>query len=335
MEVEKVMSSSARLRRFIACLFLSGVMPLSSQAVTIFDDDFEDTVDATQSNLVSGVAEGTWIQTNVDTSSIKTSGSTYLFLSRGDYDYTAVFSSIGETKGGGTITMDLGYKDAVHDYQTIAILEGTNELFRMEVQTDDGDTGNTDAQINLVGATTATIANGIREVEPGNRTFTFTLDETGVDLSITGDGITGSLDASVDYGTTPIQGADRMRFYKNDVVGNSDRGQLSVDDVQVDFTTVVARKVLVDFDDGNGSNGIHDSAVNDGDFQGQGTGSGVAAPWVALVTTPQFQDGLESGIGGARNGTMSYTRELGVDTGQRLTIGDIYVVEFFWRDASA
>jgi len=330
-----VFSGSVLLRRFSVCLLIFCLAPFCSQAVIIFDDDFEDTVDATQSNLVAGVAEGSWIQTNFDTSTIETGSSEYMNFGRGDYDYTAVFSSIGRAADGGTISMDLAFGDAVHDYNTVVVMEGTNELFRIEVQTNDGGSAGADRQINLVGATTQTIAEGIDENATPNRTFTFTLDETGVDLAITGSGITGSLDASVDYSGTPVLGVDRIRFYKNDFFGNTDRGQLRVDNIQADFNAVMAREVLVDFDDGNGSNGIHDSAVNDGDFQGQGTGSGVAAPWVALVTTPQFQDGLESGIGGARNGTMANTRELGVDTGQRLAIGDIYVVEFFWRDASA
>ena len=51
MKVEKVVSYGTLLRRFLVCLLLVGWVPLSGQAEIIFDDDFEDTVDATQSNL--------------------------------------------------------------------------------------------------------------------------------------------------------------------------------------------------------------------------------------------------------------------------------------------
>jgi hypothetical protein len=218
-------------------------------AATIFDDDFNDTASVSQADLVAAVGTGTWVVIDVDSSTIQTGASRYLHLSRGDYDYTAVFSEYGSAAAGGTISLDLSFSDSVHDYNTISILEGTDELFRIEVQNDDGDTwidpvtpNRTDAQINLVGATTASIGNGIKEGTTPNRTFVFTLDATGVDLSITGDGLGSALTASVDYARMPSIGPDRIRFFKNDLpqVGNthkSDRGQLWIDNIEATFDT--------------------------------------------------------------------------------------------------
>jgi hypothetical protein len=305
----------------------------SAGAETIFNDNFDDTSTATQADLVSAVDTGTWIEVFIDTATINTSATKFFNFGRGDYDYTAVFTKYGSVAGGGTCRLDICYGDAVHDYNTITFIEGTTELCRIEVQTNDGDTGNTDAQINLVGATTENITDGIREGSPANRTFEFTFDATGVDLSITGDGLGAPLTASVDYANTPTFGPDRIRVFKNDFFGNSDRGQLRVDDMDADFTSPTARNILIDFDDGNANNGIHDTAVLDGDFSGQPSGTSINPPWQSLAGGPEFLDTLPPGIGGARNLVMVLGRVYAVDTGHVLGQGDIFNLEFFWRDA--
>ena len=324
------------------------VMALSAGtagAEIIFDDDFDDTSSANQADLVSAVNTGSWVEVASDSSSTQTDATEYLNLERGDYDYIAVFSKYGSASDGGTITLGLSYGDAVHDYNTVYFLEGTNELFRIEVQTDDGDTwitpvtpNHADAQINLVGATTTNIGNGIREDTAPNRTFEFTLDATGVDLSITGDGLGSALTASVNYAHSPLIGPDRIRFFKNDIpqVDNthkSDRGKLRGDNVQVDFEATVARNVLIDFNDGNANNGIHDAAVRDGDFASQPGGSGISPPWQSLQGGEQFNDDLPPGIGSDRNGVMVMGRVYAVDTGHTLAEGDVFNLEYFWRDA--
>jgi hypothetical protein len=314
-------------------------------AEIIFDDNFDDTASATQSNLVAAVDKGSWVEIAIDSSVILADTSQYLNASRGDYDYTAVFSQYGLAATGGTISLDLSFGDSVHDYNTASFLEGTSELFRIEVQTDDGDhwinpvTPNyTDAQINLVGAATINIGNGIRENATPNRTFEFTLDATGVDLSITGDGLDSALTGSVNYAHSPLIGPDRIRFFKNDLpqVDNthkSDRGKLRVDNVQVDFEATVARNVLIDFSDGNAGNGIHDVAVRDGGFTGQPLDTGISPPWQALQGGEQFKDDLPPGIGSDRNGVMVTGRVYAVDTGHTLAQGDVFNLEYFWRDA--
>ena len=305
-------------------------------AATIFDDDFDDTVSAVQSNLVSAVNTGSWLEVALDSSTI--SGQ-YLNALRGDYDYIAVFSQYGSVAVGGSITMDLAFSDSVHDYNTVSFLEGTNELFRIEVQTDDGGVGGTDAQINLVGATTENIVSGIRESTSPNRTFEFTLDATGVDLSITGDGLSSALTASVDYANLPLIGPDRIRFFKNDIpqVDNthkSDRGQLRIDNIEAEFGSTVAREVLIDYNDGNASNSIHDVAVNDGDFSGQVVGNSINLPWQSLTNGAEFQSSLPPGIGSDTNGVMAFERVYALDTGHKLALGDVFILEYFWRDAS-
>jgi hypothetical protein len=310
-------------------------------AEIIFDDDFDDTASANQADLVAAVNAGSWVEVAFDNSSMETDATKYLNLERGGYDYIAVFSKYGSASDGGTISMDLSFGDSVHDYNTISILEGTGELFRIEVQTDDGGVGGTDAQINLVGATTENIVSGIRESTSPNRTFEFTLDATGVDLSITGDGLGAALTASVDYSGSPVIGPDRIRFYKNHAPTDDpnspphrhERGKLRVDNVQADFEATVARYVLIDFNDGNTSNGIHDVAVNDGDFSGQVTGNSINLPWQSLAGGAEFQSSLPAGIGSDTNGVMAFERVYAVNTGHTLASGDVFNLQYFWRDA--
>jgi len=323
----------------ILCLFLVVASIRTAGAATIFHDDFDDTASATQADLVAAVNTGSWVEVAFDSSSINTETSGFLFLGRGDYDYTAVFTHYGVAATGGTIRLDLSFSDSVHDYNTASFLEGTNELFRIEVQTDDGGAYGTDAQINLVGTTTTNIGGGIREdAIPPDRTFEFTLDATGVDLSITGNGLSSALTGSVEYANMPLIGPDRIRFFKNDLpqVGNthkSDRGELLVDNIQADFNSTVARNVLIDYDDGNASNGIHDVAVNDGDFSGQVTGTSINLPWQSLTNGAEFQSSLPAGIGSDTNAVMAFERIYAVDTGHTLASEDIFNLQYFWRDA--
>ena len=328
-----------KLKRTL-CLFLIVASIRTADAATIFHDDFDDTGSATQADLVAAVNTGSWVEVAFDSSSINIDTSAFLFLSRGDYDYTAIFTHYGVAATGGTIRLDLSFSDSVHDYNTVSFLEGTNELFRIEVQTDDGGAYGTDAQINLVGTTTTNIGGGIREdATPPDRTFEFTLDATGVDLSITGNGLSSALTGSVEYANMPLIGPDRIRFFKNDLplVGNthkSDRGKLQVDNIQADFEVTIARNVLIDFNDGNASNGIHDVAVNDGDFSGQVTGTSINLPWQSLTNGAEFLSSLPPGIGSDTNAVMAFERVYAVDTGHLLATDDVFNLQYFWRDAS-
>lgn len=96
--------------------------------------------------------------------------------------------------------------------------------------------------------------------------------------------------------------------------------------------------VLIDYDDGNSSNGIHDSNVLAGGMtrsDGSDLLIGAFAPWVGLSTGDiQFFTNLASGVGSANNFAMTRDRVLGVETGYIITGGETISSEYSWRDAS-
>lgn len=104
-----------------------------------------------------------------------------------------------------------------------------------------------------------------------------------------------------------------------------------------------AEMILIDYDDGNSGNLVHDASINDGDFNTQSTTTAAVVPWVSL-TSSQFLDTNPSAVGSVMNyvamgGTDTSTwRRIGIDasgtSGYTLALGHTLKASFMIRPAS-
>lgn len=94
-----------------------------------------------------------------------------------------------------------------------------------------------------------------------------------------------------------------------------------------------AATVLIDYDDGDAGNGVHDVAVLDGDFSLALTN--LFAPWQSVGTNAdQVNTSLPSGVGSTANNVVATGRSLAVNTGYTIQAGATFDLSFMWRDAS-
>ena len=101
--------------------------------------------------------------------------------------------------------------------------------------------------------------------------------------------------------------------------------------------------ILIDYVDLDTGNGIHDTAVRDGDFETDAPQDGNDVTngtfWATTGTLDyQLLSNMESPNGGGQNTTIGTEpggglRQLGQDTGHVLGLGDQFQGSFDWRDA--
>jgi hypothetical protein len=104
-----------------------------------------------------------------------------------------------------------------------------------------------------------------------------------------------------------------------------------------------AETILIDYDDGNSGNLVHDASINDGDFNAQSATTAAVVPWVQLPLS-QFATTSPSGVGSDMNyvamgGTDTTTwRRIGIDasgtSGYTLALGHTLKASFMIRPAS-
>jgi hypothetical protein len=104
-----------------------------------------------------------------------------------------------------------------------------------------------------------------------------------------------------------------------------------------------AEIILIDYNDGNSGNLVHDASINDGDFNAQSTTPAAVVPWVSL-TSSEFATTNPSGVGSAMNyvamgGTNTSTwRQIGIDasgtSGYTLAVGHTLRASFMIRPAA-
>jgi len=106
------------------------------------------------------------------------------------------------------------------------------------------------------------------------------------------------------------------------------------------FTTSASAAILIDYDDGDAGNGIHDTTVSFGDF---GTAAGVNIQdqpgWALLVLGGSSDSGdtktdNASGVGTSANLLMSGTTKVAFDTGYTLGQTGTFDFSYYWRDAA-
>lgn len=96
--------------------------------------------------------------------------------------------------------------------------------------------------------------------------------------------------------------------------------------------SATAQTTLIDYDDLNAGNGIHDAEILSGGFTG--LSDGAFAPWQSVGTgIPQFRTNLASPGSGAVNYVTTFNRIIALDTGHTMVLGESYDIEFSWRDA--
>jgi hypothetical protein len=100
--------------------------------------------------------------------------------------------------------------------------------------------------------------------------------------------------------------------------------------------TASAQTLLIDYDDGDAGNGMHDAAVREGDFTELTDGDW--SPWVNLGTDPleNVPTDLPSEVGSDENLALEGggERVAARDTGHAVAANDTFDLGFMWRRAS-
>ena len=234
-------SFTNQLSALAAAGCLSAIAATSaSAAITIFEDDFEDTsafvagdTDATkQTNLNSGVATGSWSVTNGNNANIGTDSSNKALVIRdNNFDITSTFSQAGVVGANATtIRFDFAIVRENGDKRTSFIgLQGATSLFSVDViapgKAGTPATGGQGGVQVTTDSTTALIEYNQGGISPGNfvnshlHSMTITLSATSFDVWVDIDGNdavdTGELLASLAYTNNPTTGITGMQILEN------------------------------------------------------------------------------------------------------------------------
>jgi len=243
----------------VACLTgAAQAMPM-----TIFDDDFEDTPAltngndaATQTELNSGVATGSWTVTDaVNGTILLTSASnTGIRIDRGSFDLTANFSQAGFVGEDATvITFDFhSTRDTPNANQkpyTFTGLEGGTQLFELTVLNPNNNNK------SLSPDTSSDTLGGIEEAIGGFnngqlRSIQITLSATSYDIWLDGDN-DGNVDANetllgVSYTNNPTTGITALQFEGSGTEGSgTDGAGVALDNILVTTIPEPASLALV------------------------------------------------------------------------------------------
>ena len=202
----------------------------SANAVTIFDDDFEDTAiysigsDAVmQTTLNAGVATGSWTVAEGEESKVMSEDSNKGFvMDRGVFDVTSTFSQAGVVGADATtITLDFhsSRENNPKDYFFIG-LQGATELFRITVKNPGLANSTLTPDTSTDELENVTFSSGNLDTSD-LRTITITLSATSYDIWLDSDN-DGIVDATatssnellsdVAYTNNPTTGITALRF---------------------------------------------------------------------------------------------------------------------------
>ena len=113
-------------------------------------------------------------------------------------------------------------------------------------------------------------------------------------------------------------------------------------------SSLALAQILIDYDDGDALNGIHDASILNGGFEDVLVTAGSAGDrlqydevpnWTNVGGADQTFDFIRTNIelSSDQNAVISDSpdRQAGINTGHSISLGDVFDYSYFWRDASA